>query len=816
MAFTRLGTLTQGLFLNDTIATSAVVTVAPLDGGVVYTGETGLVPLVGAVPTQTTNGTTRFDQGNLILYATPGRYQLAGTINGLPFDAHEITIGPDPRDLVDEQERAADAAVDAAEVAAHLADAVDSHDATSVSFTPASGIIATDVQAALSEVALDALAANTGLSDHLADVTAAHAATAVSFSPSGTVTSTTVQAAVVEVATDAAADLAAHLTDAVDAHSATAISFVGVGSLSSTTVAGALAELDSDATADAAALTAHLNDTSAAHAATAVSLVPTGTIAATDVQGAVNELAADAVADAAALVAHTTAAVDAHDATAISVTPGFGIDATTVQAALVEVATDAATALSTHGADTTDAHSAVGVTFTPVAGLSVTNVQGAIAELAAEATADAAALADHLADTVDAHDASAVSFVPTGTVAATTVQAAVAEVATDAAAALAASEAAASATYASRFLGRPGNRWVALGDSIEDGATDQVARSNGESWPIYAAILSQQRMRLVYNAGVGGDQSSSMLARFATDVTAYAPNLVTIGAGTNDIGNGVPFATFKANIAGLVAACQAIGAKPVLRTIPPRDAGGFKATIVQWNAWLRYFAEINGLTILDFYRTLTDPATGDYIASFGGDGIHPSAAGCAALGEVAAVQLGPMLPGNGPAMPVDATEATYNVIGGAGLFLTAQGSGLGTGWTPGSAPTGVVLTTPTVLGVAGKVQRVTATASSGLYVFARSVATGFSVGDRLRVVGLVTSNGGVTFTAKGTVAGASGGCSAVSTLSRAVDRAVFCEDFTVPPGATGVGVQLEVGAGTGVVDFGQVGLYNLTTMGTLA
>ncbi len=105
-----------------------------------------------------------------------------------------------------------------------------------------------------------------GLAAHLADAVDAHDASAVSFVPAGTIAATTVQAAIEEVATDAAAGLAGHLADAVDAHDASAISFAPAGTLAATDVQAALVELDSEKQptiapgtyADAAATTAAL------------------------------------------------------------------------------------------------------------------------------------------------------------------------------------------------------------------------------------------------------------------------------------------------------------------------------------------------------------------------------------------------------------------------------------------------------------------------------------------------------------------------------------------------------------------------------
>ena len=87
------------------------------------------------------------------------------------------------------------------------------------------------------------------LAAHIADTVDAHDASAISNVAAGTISATTVQAAIDELATDAAADaaaLAAHLADLVDAHDASAISFSATGGISATDVQAALAELDSE------------------------------------------------------------------------------------------------------------------------------------------------------------------------------------------------------------------------------------------------------------------------------------------------------------------------------------------------------------------------------------------------------------------------------------------------------------------------------------------------------------------------------------------------------------------------------------------
>lgn len=103
----------------------------------------------------------------------------------------------------------------AQDFADHLTDAIDAHDASSISFVPAGSIAASDVQAAIAEVATDAAA---DLAAHINDSSDAHDASAISFSPTGSIAASDVQAAVAEVATDAASALSTHEADTTNIH----------------------------------------------------------------------------------------------------------------------------------------------------------------------------------------------------------------------------------------------------------------------------------------------------------------------------------------------------------------------------------------------------------------------------------------------------------------------------------------------------------------------------------------------------------------------------------------------------------------------
>lgn len=189
------------------------------------------------------------------------------------------------------------------ELANHLADATDAHDASAISIVDAAGdFTATEVEGALAELQSDAEADAQALADHLADATDAHDASAISFVAGGTIAATDAQAAIAEVATDAASALATHEADTTNIHGIADTSALALtanhptnatfndhsarhenGGLDEISIAG----LDGTSTE----LANHLADATDAHDASAISVVSTtlsGT--GTDVQAVFEEI----------------------------------------------------------------------------------------------------------------------------------------------------------------------------------------------------------------------------------------------------------------------------------------------------------------------------------------------------------------------------------------------------------------------------------------------------------------------------------------------------------------------------------------------
>ena len=142
--------------------------------------------------------------------------------------------------------------------------------------------------------------------------------------------------------------------------------------------------------------------------------------------------------------------------------------------------------------------------------------------------------------------------------------------------------------------------------------------------------------------GISGQTTSQMLLRFRQDVIDLKPAIVQIMAGTNDIaGNTGPTtdSQVEGNIMSMVELAQANGIRVILASIPPADHFEWKPgltpapRIATLNAWLKDYAKRVGATYADYWSALH---VGDALnPAYGTDGVHPNAAGYAAMAPVA-------------------------------------------------------------------------------------------------------------------------------------------------------------------------------------
>ena len=116
--------------------------------------------------------------------------------------------------------------------------------------------------------------------------------------------------------------------------------------------------------------------------------------------------------------------------------------------------------------------------------------------------------------------------------------------------------------------GFAGERIVCFGDSLTFG----TGASSGKDYP---SQLSKLVSRPVINAGVPGDTTARALQRLERDVLTYAPDIVLITLGGNDLKNGIAKDVAFENLRTIVESIQKQGAQVIVGGlhIPFRDRG---------------------------------------------------------------------------------------------------------------------------------------------------------------------------------------------------------------------------------------------------
>lgn len=373
--------------------------------------------------------------------------------------------------------------------------------------------------------------------------------------------------------------------------------------------------------------------------------------------------------------------------------------------------------------------------------------------------------------------------------------------------------------------------FIPFGDSLPlGGATFGTAVSStwqqgSTSWATWAAFLSKQNLLLTRNAGVGGDNSTQMLARVAADVVAFAPDMCIIGGPTNDVTQVIAPATTMANIAAIVALLRAAAIEPVLCSMTPNVAAD-AITRRRLSARLRDYAFRNGIRYVDFYAPVADVATTTYLAALTSDGTHPTQRGARILGQQivdtlfgvgASLKPGVWTPGSN----VDALNLCIN-----GLFqLDTNADGIPDNWAnaagSGTGATRTIATDATVAG--GKIATLTVASAASAYREGQTLTTGMVVGNRYAIVGRIKTSG---------VEAASGNwilqCSwqdaggfAQSPIYYPLSAGViidvtdgyFYHETTMPTLATRMDIRFQIAAGGGVVGLAEVGVVDMTAAG---
>jgi lysophospholipase L1-like esterase len=369
---------------------------------------------------------------------------------------------------------------------------------------------------------------------------------------------------------------------------------------------------------------------------------------------------------------------------------------------------------------------------------------------------------------------------------------------------------------------------VAIGDSI----TAPGGTGNGE-WPSFVehlTILSNQAVKLIYNAGVPSQTAAQIAARFQSDVIAKKPRWVSILAGTNDVPVPTPLATYQANIKSMVESAINAGIGVFLCLMPPRsDSATTALRCAAWNDWLRAYAVTKPEVILiDLHTSLADSA-GMWKTEYLKDGIHPNAAGALQMATVFRDTIAPhfIAPPLLPTLGVDYAfgEAVNLLRNPLCKDPEVDGTINGYSWfqtTLQAGTTRSIVTNDSRF--AGSSVKFTFNSPPIADGFQQSISnTKWSPGETLRLVGKIAVDSAASIPATQKGISVKLVCTGAATPDQYAVRfmpnvltGVYQKDIVIPAGTTAINWQTLADystTGVGSVSFGQVSVQNLTRDG---
>lgn len=240
-----------------------------------------------------------------------------------------------------------------------------------------------------------------------------------------------------------------------------------------------------------------------------------------------------------------------------------------------------------------------------------------------------------------------------------------------------------------------------------------------------------------------------------------------------------------------------------------------RTKILRINAWIKRYAALNNLDLIDFYALLVDSTSGLYQTGLTRDGTHPTSTASRQMGQLAWNTLSALwsaAPPNGVLDPNDTDTLMTN-----GLFTTNNGV-VPSGWSSfGGNGSNFTDAVGTVAGIAGKAFTTSRADNTPRYHGAPTISTGFSVGDvlaftvRLKTTGLEANNVvgsiGVSFTGS---TGATNGFAVELTAD--VGPGLWYSEATVPAGTTALAPSQNISNNSGgSVITGEWTIRNLTT-----
>ena len=177
---------------------------------------------------------------------------------------------------------------------------------------------------------------------------------------------------------------------------------------------------------------------------------------------------------------------------------------------------------------------------------------------------------------------------------------------------------------------------LVMGDSLSAAYNLDVA----QGWvALTGRKLAQAHPRWrVVNASISGETTAGGAARIVGEVARVRPTVVIIALGANDGLRGLPLPETRRNLARMIGAAQALGARVLLvgMRMPPNYGAEYT------RGFERTFVDLSSLFDTAFLPFLLEPVARER-ANFQADNLHPTAEAQPALRDHVWAKLEPLL-----------------------------------------------------------------------------------------------------------------------------------------------------------------------------
>jgi hypothetical protein len=331
--------------------------------------------------------------------------------------------------------------------------------------------------------------------------------------------------------------------------------------------------------------------------------------------------------------------------------------------------------------------------------------------------------------------------------------------------------------------------------------------------------LSMGRFQFVRNAGVNGNTTTQMVARFDADVGAYKPSVVFMMGSVNNIGASVSVAQAVIDYTSMINRTRAWGGTPILVAACPYDTS--PSGLQAYNIALCRLAQTLGVQFVDPWKTCVLTSNGHWIDStYTPDGTHPTPLAARIGATYALTQL--TLPTFYPNLPQNNADTNNKISNG--LFLNGSG-GTPTGWTVDAA-----FTSTQSAGASDVLGNWWNLAFSALAAYKLATGpisfSGLAVGDTVQIVARVKSVG---FEANGVgvspgagkvdavlsvgYSGPGGGITLIPSLGGDLAGGVYSATAVIPATTSGLSMSVAIGPRSstvsGTLSIAQLGLFKV-------